>query len=217
MRFVRSLVVLGALAALAPRAAEAQADRDFENSWFWGVKGGVMQFWTSDVNHAPAPLGGIDMLITRRHVALNLSLEHAVFDETAQYDEFGYDGAALGTQGRARIQNMRRFQGSVMAFPRRFGALRPYAGVGFSLNIIQQADVLESDPQADAEGSVEDIRSRVAPLFTGGVQGQWGRIALFGQASLMPAKSRFFFSNGETIFLEGGLRYNIGSSRVGSR
>src|SRR5215212_1525661 len=146
MRFVRSFVavgVLGALAALAPRAAQAQTDREFENSWFWGVKGGVMQFWTSDVSHAPAALGGIDMLITRRNVGLNLSLDQAFFDETATYPEYRFDGTALGTEGRARIRDMRRAQASLMAFPKRFGALRPYAGIGVALNVIQKAEVVE--------------------------------------------------------------------------
>lgn len=219
MRFARSLVAagIGALALLAPRAAEAQADRAFENSWFWGVKGGVMQFWTSDVSHSPAPLAGLDMLITRRNVGLNLSYEYAFFNETGLYDEFNDDGSSLGTQGRARINDMRRFTTSVMAFPKRYGMLRPYAGIGFSVNIIQNTEVVTADPTADTDASIEDIRSRIAPLFTAGLQGQFRRVSLFGQASLMPAKSKFFFSNGETIFIEGGVRYNIGSSRVGTR
>lgn len=218
MRFVRSLVAvgaLGALAALAPRAAEAQSDRGFENSWFMGVKGGLMTFYTTDVKHAPAPLGGVDMLITHKNVGLNVSLEQAFFDETGQYAEYDYTGKSLGTQGRARIQDMRRFQMNVQAFPKRFGTLRPYAGVGFSLNIIQKATVVTSDPASDAESSIEDVRSRVAAVFTGGVQGQFRRVALFGQASIMPAKSRFFFSGGETLFVEGGVRWNIGTSREG--
>lgn len=215
MRFVRSLIVLGALAALAPRAAQAQADRDFENSWFWGVKGGVMQFWTDNVNHAPGPLVGLDMLITRRNIGLNIALDHSFFDETSNFPEFDFDGVSLGTEGTARIQDNRRFSASLLAFPKRYGTLRPYAGVGFALNIIQQADVIATDPSADAETSIEDVRSRGAVLFTGGVQGQFRRVALFGQASVMPAKSRSFFNAGETFFLEAGVRYNIGTSRTG--
>jgi outer membrane protein W len=220
MRFVRSLLavgVIGALAVLAPRAAQAQAqaDRAFEDSWFWGVKGGVMQFWTSDVNHAPAPLAGLDMLITRRNVGLNIALDQAFFDETGTYPEYDFDGVSLGTEGRARLRNMRRYSASLLAFPKRYGALRPYAGIGFALNVIQKTDVLASDPQADAETSIEDVRSRGAVLLTGGVQGQFRRVSLFGQVALMPAKSRFFFSNNETVFLEAGVRYNIGSSRAG--
>jgi outer membrane protein W len=219
MRFPRSLVAagLGALALLAPRAAQAQADRAFENSWFWGVKGGVMQFWTSDVSHAPAGTGGLDMLITRRNTALNLSYEYAFFDETGLYNEFGPNGAPLGTQGRARINDMRRFTTSLMAFPKRYGMLRPYVGIGFSMNIIQRTSILESNDEADTQASLDDVRTRVAPLFTAGLQGQYRRVSLFGQAALMPAKNRFIFSNAETIFVEGGIRYNIGSSRVGTR
>ena len=220
MRFLRSLVAvgaIGALAMLAPRAAQAQTDRDFENSWFWGVKGGVMQFWTTDVNHAPAPLGGIDMLITRRNVGLNLSLDQSFFDETGSYTEYGFDGVALGTQGRARIQDMRRYQASIMAFPKRFGALRPYAGIGFALNVIQKTAVVTSDPAADAETSIEDVRSRGAMLLTAGIQGQYRRVSLFGQASVMPAQRRFFFSDAETVFVEGGVRIRVGSSRASDR
>ena len=217
MRFLRSLVAvgaLGALAALAPRAAPAQTDRAVENSGFWGVKGGVMQFWTADVNHAPAPLGGLDMLITRRNVGLNLAIDQAFFDETGTYPEYNFEGVSLGTMGRARLRDMRRYSASLMAFPKRYGTLRPYAGVGFALNVIQKADVITSDPSADAETSIEDVRSRGALLLTGGVQGQYRRVALFGQAVLMPARNRFFFSDAETVFLEAGVRFNIGSSRA---
>jgi outer membrane protein W len=217
MRFVRSLIVLGALAALAPRAAQAQADREFENSWFWGVKGGVMQFWTANVNHAPGPLVGLDMLITRRNVGLNIALDHAFFDETATYPEYDFNGVALGTEGTARIRDMRRVSASLLAFPKRYGTLRPYAGVGFALNIVQQADVIATDAGADAEESIEDVRSRGSVLLTGGLQGQFRRVALFGQASVSPMKSRSFFSGGETFFLEAGVRYNIGSSRSSGR
>ena len=221
MRFVRSLVALGALGALAafaPRAAQAQSDRDFENSWFWGVKGGVMQFWTSDVNHAPGPLVGADFLITRRNVGLNIAIDQAFFDETGSYPEYNFDGDYLGTAGRARIQDMRRYSASLFAFPKRYGTLRPYGGVGFALNVIQKTEVLASDPAADDESSIEDVRSRAAVLFTAGLQGQFRRVALFGQASIMPAKNRSFFSgNGNVYFLEGGLRYNIGSSRASGR
>ena len=220
MRFVRSLVAvgaLGALAALAPRAAQAQTDRNFENSWFWGVKGGMMTFWTSDVNHAPGPLVGLDMLITRRNVALNLSFDHSFFEETGTYPEYGFDGVPLGTEGRALLQDMRRAQGSLMAFPKRYGVFRPYVGIGFALNVIQKATVITSDPAADAETSIEDVRSRGAMLLTTGLQAQTGRTALFGQASIMPAERRFFFSGGETFFFEGGIRINIGSSRAEGR
>jgi hypothetical protein len=223
MRFVRSLVAVGALGALgafgvlAPRAAQAQTDRNFENSWFWGVKGGMMTFWTSDVNHAPGPLVGLDMLITRKNVALNLSFDHSFFEETGTYPEYGFDGVPLGTEGRALLQDMRRVQGSLMAFPKRYGNLRPYAGVGFALNVIQKATVITSDPAADAEASIEDVRSRGAMLVTAGLQAQLSRMALFGQASIMPAERRFFFSGGETFFFEGGIRVNIGSARSGTR
>jgi hypothetical protein len=218
MRFVRSLVAvgaIGALVALAPRAAQAQADRDFENSWFWGVKGGVMQFWTPTVSHAPAPMAGLDMLITRRRAALNLSYDMAFFDETSTYPEYDASGVATGGEGLARIENMRRFQATLLAFPKRFGGLRPYAGMGLGINVVQRATPVQGDPASDTETSIEDVRSRAAIHLTGGLQGQFRRVSLFGQVTLMPARNRSFFNNGETYFIETGVRYNIGSAREG--
>jgi hypothetical protein len=216
MRFVRSLVAVGALGALVafvPRAAEAQPDRAFENAWFWGAKAGVMQFWTPSVSHAPAPMFGLDMLITRRRAALNVSYDMGFFDETSTYPEYDAAGVSTGTTGVARIEDIRRFQATLLAFPKRFGGLRPYAGVGLGVNVVRRATSLSGNPAADAQTSIEDVRSRGAIHFTGGLMGQYRRVSLFGQATLMPARNRSFFNNAETIFVEGGVRYNIGSSR----
>ena len=216
MRILRSLVAVAALAALAPRAGHAQNGREFNNSWFWGAKGGVMQFWTTDVAHAPAPLIGAEWLITRQRAALYLAYDQSFFDQTSTYTAYDYpnlEGARpVVGEGRARIQDMRRFTAQIMVFPKRFGIMRPYAGLGFALNDIANATETGTNPGGDTEFSINDAQSRSAAILTGGVQ--WGiqRFSVFGQASMMPAKSRFFFNDGTTYFLEGGIRYNIGSA-----
>jgi hypothetical protein len=51
----------------------------------------------------------------------------------------------------------------------------------------------------------------------GGVQAQFGRLAVFGQASVAPASANFLLNNSALGFFEGGVRYNFGSSREGLR
>lgn len=213
MRNLRTLAVAGALAVLAPLTAQAQSSDGFTNSWFWGAKAGVMTFWTTDVSHAPAPLIGGEWLITRERAGLYISLDQAFFDETSKYPAYNSAGFYQG-DGRARIENMRRFQGQVFVFPKRFGALRPYAGAGFALNLIERAvdDGVTAPDSVDVEGSIEDVQSRGSLIATAGVQMQLARMAVFGQASWMPAQSRFLLNNNETYFVEAGIRWNIARS-----
>ena len=216
LRMLRSLAAIGVLVALAPRAGQAQEGRDFNNSWFWGAKGGMMTFWTTDVAHAPAPLIGIDWLITRQHAALYLSYDQSFFDETSSYVAYsepqtGGVRAPVGV-GHARIQNMQRFSAQAMAFPKRFGNLRPYAGVGFSLNNISKVNEVGTSPGGDAAFSIGEVKSGTSLILTGGAQWQVARFSVFGQASAMPTGTNFFFNDGTTFIVEGGIRYNIGSA-----
>jgi hypothetical protein len=62
---------------------------------------------------------------------------------------------------------------------------------------------------------INDARSRMSLLGTVGVQAQYRRFAPFLQAQVMPTQGRNeFLINGEgfTYVVEGGLRYNFGSS-----
>lgn len=213
MRHLRSLVVLGALAALAPRTTHAQAaDRDFNNSWFWGVKAGSMLFWTTSVSHAPAPLIGAEWLITKRSAALYVSYDRTFFNEQASFPAYDYDGTPIG-RGQAQIKDMNRVTAQLFAFPKRFGIMRPYLGGGMALNNIVQAQETGATVGGDVEGSIEDVKTRGSIIFTGGLQAQLSRVSVFGQGSFMPAKAQFFFNNGNTYFIEGGVRYNFGPAR----
>jgi hypothetical protein len=105
---------------------------------------------------------------------------------------------------------MRRYTAALLAFPRRFSTLRPYAGLGMTLNIIRRATVVNGVIDS---GAIDDVQSTTAPIFMIGAQGQYRRVALFGQGSYMPTQHRFLINTRSTFFLEAGVRYNVGSAR----
>ena len=97
MRIVRKIGLVLA-AAVIPSLVSAQASsnggRPFEDSWFWGVKGGMTSFSTGTNGSArvSAPTVGGEWLITRTRVAMYLSVEQTFFDKTVGV----FDASAAG-------------------------------------------------------------------------------------------------------------------------
>jgi len=221
MRMLRPLVLAGTvLLALAPASAQAQEARRFTDSWFWGAKGGLMTFWTPRVNHAPAPLIGVDMLITKRYAALYLAADQAFFKENSIYPV--YDTQSLSTDSttlvpvgnaEAQIRNMRRYTAALMVFPREYAIFRPYAGIGFSLNQINKVSNTGGATGDLQQESLNEFKSGTMPIVILGAQGQVGRVSVFGQGSIIPSRSDFLISGRSTYFIEGGIRYNVGPAR----
>ncbi|HJU67098.1 MAG TPA: hypothetical protein VJ650_02550 [Gemmatimonadaceae bacterium] len=210
MRTVRWLATAIAFAALTPAVASAQEGRLFKDAWFWGAKAGVMSFSNGFDRHA-APLVGIEWLITRTKGGLYISGEQLWFDEqTALVDNNG-NGFTVD------MKNMKRVTVSALAFPVSYGTLRPYAGVGFAVNWISNAMVVEpfqdQTQQHDIWGQIDDRRDQATFLLMGGVQAQYRRFSVFGQAVLQPRSSGFLLGGKAAYVLEGGIRLNLGSSR----
>ena len=225
MRLLRA-PLLAALAslALAPATARAQEGRGFADSWFWGAKGGVMTFWTPRVNHAPAPLAGVDMLITKKRAALYIAADQAFFKENTTYPVYDTQSVSADSStyvpvgnAEAQIQDLRRVSAALMAFPLQVSGLRPYVGIGFALNLIGKTTVTGGATGDLQTQSQKDYESTTAPFVILGAQGTVGRFSAFGQGSLMPSQSKFMISGRSTFFLEGGLRINVGSSHEGVR
>jgi hypothetical protein len=213
MRQIRTLAAgLGVLAML-PAAASAQSGRLFENSWFWGAKVGGLTFWTTRVQHAFAPLVGGEWLITRSRAALYLSADQSIFNEQSTVK----DTLVAGGNRTVNISDNRRYTMALLAFPRSVLGFRAYGGLGFSFNIIQTATAtgtFASQAQADTINlAVENQRSRVSPVFIGGMQAQYQRFSIFGQASMMQTRGNFLFNNnGNSYVMEAGVRWNMGSA-----
>jgi hypothetical protein len=203
-------------AALVPVTASAQRTRDFEDSWFWGVKGGVSAYSPVYGESETAPTFGAEWLITRTHGALYLSVDQANINSVSAV----FDPTAEGSVRPVEVDKLRRVGFAALMFPKRFGNVRPYAGLGVSLNLIGDAFPLVTAEEDDVTDGVyeriEDRRSQASLLAIGGLQVQVGRAAVFGQASFMPANSHFLL-NDALSFFELGVRYNFGGAREGIR
>ena len=199
-----------AMIALAPRVSAAQEGRLFKDSWFFGAKAGNMTYWTTTTQHGQAPLLGGETLITRSRGGLYLSLDQAFFTGTTAVIN------SAGAQQIVDIKDNRRATIAAMIFPKAFGWIRPYGGVGFALNFMQQASARGgADPTT--QQIIDDQKTASSPMFIVGTQLQLLRFSVFGQASYMPAQNSFLLNNNETYFVEAGIRYNIGTSieRIG--
>lgn len=209
-------LALASALALSPAAATAQhssvaddARRGFENSWYWGAKGGVMRFGTIAEGNVTAPLAGAEWLVTHKRGGLLVSAEQAFFDKNSAVFDAGMENGARSV----RLRNARRFAAAALAFPTEWGPLRPYGGVGLALEAIRDAQPGgEFDDQAQFNAvmtRIDNGQSRVTVFGTVGAQAQWGRAAFFVQANASPAQSRSLFNKGGTAQIEGGVRLNL--------
>ena len=213
MRTVRWMTSALALTLLLPAAGAAQMQsqsRHFTDSWFWGAKFGLMNFSTSSAGSTVAPLIGGEWLITRSRGALYLSVDQAFFSSHTQV----FDNIDVPID--VNIKDLRRYTAAALAFPGVWKGVRPYAGAGFALNLIQHAtlrdanEITDDDQFAFVGQQVQDQKSRISFLMMGGVQFQYRRVSVFGQASYMPSRANFLLNDRSTYFLEGGVRYNFG-------
>ena len=215
MRTIRTLTAGLACAALLPamaaaqQAAVPQKARSFTESWYWGAKGGVSLFGAA-AEDISAPTFGGEWMITRTRIAMYVSIEQSFFDTQGGV----FDPTSPGSTRIVDIKDSRRYNLQLFAFPKAFGALRPYAGLGYALLMIRDANPQGTFSSAGAEDSVltsvNDQSSRTVPVFTLGSQLDFSRAALFVQASTMATRNRFLINGkSNTYLLEAGLRYNL--------
>ena len=211
MRSIRRLVPGLVLLALAPSVAGAQSGRLFNNSWFFGAHVGNMTYWTRTTAHGQAPFIGGESLITRKHGGLLISMDQAYFDATTTMDDASQSSGVRVID----IKDNRRFTAAAMIFPKAYGLLRPYGGIGFAINFIQSATPRGAyDPNTNAQLAIDlnEQKTRSSPVFIAGAQLQLLRFSVYGQGTYMPAQADFLLNNNETYFVEAGIRYNIGTS-----
>ena len=212
MRLFRSPLLGLALLSALPTIGSAQAGRLFKDSWFWGAKTGVMMYSTKAVENAISPMVGGEWLITRTRGALYVSYDQTFFNnDSAIQDVLNTNGVRI-----VNMDDMRRLTFAALAFPKQYIGFRPYGGLGVALNFIQTATprgtYVSASQANDIAATVEDQRTRASVLVMLGLQAQYSRWSLFGQATMMPAHAQFLINGRSTYFVEGGLRYNIGSS-----
>ena len=192
----------------------AQSTRPFENSWFWGLKGGSVSFATNDESRTVPTIGG-DWLITRKTGGLYVSFDMANFNSHARIN----DSNAGGGFRSVEVDDMRRVGVAGVFFPVKYGRIRPYGGIGMSLDLVGDAAVITDttattpdNPDQTFLSKVEERKSQVGLMFLAGAQAELLRFAAFAQASVVPNAGQFLAGKDPLFAFQFGLRYNFGTS-----
>jgi hypothetical protein len=211
MQKLKAVAVAIAATFVVSASADAQAVRNFDNSWFWGVKTGINTFTAPGHGNTSTADLGLDWLITRTKGGLYVSANQSVFQRDVQV----FDQASNTGERTVRVNDLRRITLAGVAFPKHFGGITPYAGLGYSIVVLGDArvfvDSANTFPSNAFLDRVEELRSRGAVVGMGGVQIQTKRAAIFAQETLVPSNRDFLFSS-VLSFLEFGVRWNFGSS-----
>ena len=211
MRITR-LLATGLALALVPALAQAQEGRQFTDSWFWGVKAVNMSYWTTSGQEGQAQGLGGEWMLTKTRAALLIGVERYSFGDVYDFD----DTETSSVNGKpVEMTGMSRVAATLLAFPKNIGGLRPYAGVGFAYNRIDATVAAGSDA---SPSDLSDASTAISPTLLGGIQAQYRRFSVFGQATLQASRAHgFLLSANEAYFIEAGIRYNFGSAVEGDR
>jgi hypothetical protein len=211
MQKLRAVAMGLATMTVVSASGNAQEMRNFDNSWFWGVKSGINTFSAPGHGNTSTVDLGIDWLITRTNGGLYVSADQSIFKRDVDV----LDPASNNGERTVQVSDMRRITFAALAFPKHFGGITPYAGVGYTIAVLGDArirvDSTDTFPTNSFVDQVEARRSRGAILGMAGVQIQTKRFAIFAQESMLPSNSNFLFSS-VLSFFEFGIRYNFGSS-----
>ena len=218
MRAFRGIAV-GLLLALTAGAATAQSTRHFKNSWFWGAKGGAMLYQVqSQTSTALAPTAGIDWFITRTHGGLYVAYDYAFLNESVLVNDSVGPTAFTPTGRPVNLKDMHRWTMLGMLFPLQSYRIQPYLGLGFELAYIPTAEpqgAYANRLQQDLVlSTISTFRASASPHAMFGVQWRLPMFSAFVQANATSAQQNFFLYTGSRFrtMVEGGLRYNAGSS-----
>jgi hypothetical protein len=217
--------VATSFAALLAKPSAAQDGRPFRDAWFWGVRGGVLNY-SSDADpalgpydgtdNAGAPMVGIDWMITRTRGGLYIGVDQAFFSSAAFYRRPVVTGDPY-----AVLKNQRRISLAGMLYPMQSPEIHPYVGLGLTLN--QVGDAYLSNNIAipallqAARDSIQTKKVTIAPMVIAGVQRRLPAFSVFAQGSATWLQNGYLLKNLAPkhflqFSLEGGIRYNVGSS-----
>jgi hypothetical protein len=226
MRLLRVLLVATGIAALFAAPSAAQEGRPFRDAWFWGVRGGILNYSSEadlagpvngmGTDNAAAPMAGVDWLITRTRGGLYVGIDEAFFTTSAYFRR----PAVKGDPG-VMLRNERRISLAGMWFPLQSPMTHPYLGLGLSVN--QVGDASLEFPlaipalQSAAIDSVQSKKVAISPIFIAGVQQRLPNFSVFAQGSGTWLQNGFLLKNLAPKHylqwsIEAGIRYNVGSS-----
>jgi hypothetical protein len=203
--FLVAVVFLGLFTT--PAAAQ---DNEWQNKWYWGAQGGAYLFSTPTLDNEMAFEVGGHWLITAERIGLHMGLSQILFGDNAT--SAISDGTATGQT--VSFTSGRRLQAEIYAFPVD-GPLQIYAGGGFLINYISNAQPVGTFATAQAEQAVleaiDEVSTKAFFSITGGAQWRMGRWALFGTYQFIPEGRDFLISSTQHA-ITGGLRYALAAA-----
>jgi hypothetical protein len=219
MRHLRVLVVATSFAALLAQPTAAQEGRPFHDAWFWGVKGGVNVYSSNfDKDFGIAPMVGLDWMITRTRGGLYVGADQSHLSAQGSFKET----SATGLVDRVvELKDLQRIQMAMVGFPLQTPTLHPYIGLGVGMNrvgSVQYTTPFASGAQASvADDSVAAKKVTFSPFVLAGAQKRLLGFSVFAQGTATWLQKSFFLhyeppKTKLALSLEGGVRYNIGSS-----
>lgn len=216
MKAIRSLAAAVALCTLLPVVAQAQGFRPFQDSWFWGLKGGGTFTQSPSKSNVTSGMVGVDWLITRQRGGLYLSFDQSFLTQSAILA----DSVDAGDSNSAvTLKDLRRLTVMLMGYPGDWERVHPYVGVGMIYNQVGNVTPVGGYTSQDqynlAQKIIAQYKSVFAPGLLAGVQMQVRNAALFVQAMTWQGNRSFFLSSASNAFngsIEAGIRYNFGSS-----
>ena len=218
MRMVRTVATIAGLMvvpAVAFAQANTQAAPPARDAWYWGINGGAMMFnagYDSEKS-VMAPAGGVEWFIMRQRFAVRLSVQQAFFEEQSAI----YDPTVQNAARPVDVKDWRRYSFEIFAVPQGDRFILPYAGMGIALNVLQnatpQGSFVSQESLEQVYTDVDDFSSRASLIGAVGLQFNFGRSALFGQASAMPMRNYWLLNRSSyTAVFEAGIRYSFGSA-----
>ena len=216
MKAIRSLAVAGALLSFASAASLAQSARPFQNSWFWGLKGGGTFVSSPSSSSVTSGMAGVDWLITRNRGGLYASFDQSFLSQSATLAD---SVAPTDTPSKVTIKNLRRLTIALMGYPGDWARFHPYVGLGVVYNQVGEVKHMGTFGSSDQSDAYTQIVSAYKSVFTPAaiVGAQWDvrNVGLFAQAMAWQGNQQFFLSSpsrGANASIEIGIRYNFGSS-----
>jgi hypothetical protein len=211
MQKLKAVAVAVVATLVVSASASAQEMRNFDNSWFWGFKSGVNTFSAPGHGNTSTVDLGVDWFITRTNGGLYVSGNQSIFKRDVDV----FDPASNTAQRTVQVSDLRRISFAALAFPKHFGGITPYAGVGYTIAVLGdvrvRVDSANTFPNNAFFDKIDAARSRGAIFGMGGVQIQTKRAAIFAQETMLPSNGQFLFPS-VLSFFEFGVRYNFGSS-----
>jgi hypothetical protein len=200
-RMLLSTVLLAAAVA-EPLSAQRARLQEWQNRWYWGIKGGLMTYQLPTSGDVITPAAGADWLITHRRAALYISYSRSF---QAEQDTFAVSGLA-GTNNEVAFDGLQKISVGMAAIIGN-GRLQPYIGGGFALHILANARSTTPNPPSQISDAIDDASSGAFLFFVGGAQYRMGsKGALFASWQYSPL-GRSYLLQGGSSSIEAGFRY----------